>query len=382
MRILGRCGRVDLSSRVLAGAAALTVLISRPCVASSDPWESKPLIFSYLMRTEISEPRSTEIYECARRELYAVLGLTEAEIEKLNAIAEQEYLAFVMLKSGDMEGAVPTQRELPAPAIPAQLLAPLNEYAVGKIDWQSAVELIHAATDSSLAQLLGERYLKFREWIRSWWPEHQERIRLWLEGQASDFETAADAQSVYVFATQYIPNGGSRVREVALPDRYVKFANLGWCSSIPSAYARYYRCRAGYTVDLNRGNRNATRVRVDEVGPWNVDDNYWDNYPNLNSGAPRRLPAEFADDYSRVRPLRLREPESSAAFYEGYNSPVIQNNRAICTQVPPRRNDGRDQFCRRVTNPAGIDLSPAVAEELGLRYLENAWITVNTSRLP
>lgn len=32
-------------------------------------------------------------------------------------------------------------------------------------------------------------------------------------------------------------------------------------------------------------------------------------------------------------------------------------------------NDGKDQFGRIVTNPAGIDLTPAVAADLGLAYL-------------
>ncbi len=39
-------------------------------------------------------------------------------------------------------------------------------------------------------------------------------------------------------------------------------------------------------------------------------------------------------------------------------------------------NDGKDQFGRKVTNPAGIDLSDGIREELGLKYLENAWVQV------
>ncbi|MBT9260247.1 MAG: hypothetical protein KM310_10950 [Clostridiales bacterium] len=47
--------------------------------------------------------------------------------------------------------------------------------------------------------------------------------------------------------------------------------------------------------------------------------------------------------------LPLGKPEAQAAFYEGYNG-------------------GEDQFGRKVTNPAGIDLTPYVASQLGLGY--------------
>ncbi len=48
----------------------------------------------------------------------------------------------------------------------------------------------------------------------------------------------------------------------------------------------------------------------------------------------------------------------------------------------PRERRGRNQCCRGVTNPAGIDLSRRVAQELGLGPRENAWVIVITERLP
>jgi hypothetical protein len=50
-------------------------------------------------------------------------------------------------------------------------------------------------------------------------------------------------------------------------------------------------------------------------------------------------------------------PEAQAAYFYNYNN-------------------GEDSFGRIVTNPAGVDLTPAVAADLGLVYLQNDWVTV------
>lgn len=210
---------------------------------------------------------------------------------------------------------------------------------------------------------------------------HQRQLETWL---ISDYAPLADTPIVFVYATQYYPEDRCSV-EVALPDRFVKFANRGWCRNIPQDYRRYYRCPANprYTVDLIRGTRIVADVVVWEVGPWNENDNYWDNYYPDNANAPRHIPDNFADDYILLRPLNLGEPEAQAAYLAGYNSAMQQNRRYVCNQVPLQREQrGRDEFCRRCTNPAGIDLSPEAARQLGLRERENAWIMVVTERLP
>ncbi len=126
------------------------------------------------------------------------------------------------------------------------------------------MSIIHQATDKHLRELLGERYLLFREWIRKWFPRHIENLKKRLH---SDFKPQDDAFAVYVYATQYIPEDRCS-REVALPDKYVKFANRGWCRGIPSEYRRYYNCPANppYTVDLFRGLYFSGGVVVWEVG--------------------------------------------------------------------------------------------------------------------
>jgi hypothetical protein len=80
---------------------------------------------------------------------------------------------------------------------------------------------------------------------------------------------------------------------------------------------------------------------VKEVGPWNTNDNWWDK--------PRRR--------RMWNNLHRGLPEAEAAYYDSYNR-------------------GRDEFGRKVLNPAGIDLTPAVAYKLGLKKNKNAWIWV------
>ncbi len=57
------------------------------------------------------------------------------------------------------------------------------------------------------------------------------------------------------------------------------------------------------------------------------------------------------------RDLRRGTSEAHAAYYSNYNR-------------------GRDEFSRKVLNPADADLTRAAAAQIGLRRYENAWISV------
>ena len=164
-----------------------------------------------------------------------------------------------------------------------------------------------------------------------------------------------------VFATQYNPNTPGAV-EVAVPDKCVKFAALGNTSALSS-----HNCPAGYRLGLDsrvvvtRDNGQSVVFPVREVGPWNLDDNYWNFGPG--SSRPRRM---FAD-------LPPGLPEAQAAFQNGYNTvPNCLNLK----REPTGRPGPADQFGRCVLNPAGIDLSVAAASQLGLGHLQNDWVTV------
>lgn len=220
---------------------------------------------------------------------------------------------------------------------------------------KAAVEAVNARQKAVLAvvdketkEALGSQYPVFRAWIRTWWQEETTYRQNWIREQedaANNADAAIDRELVY--ATQYAGNSNF---EVALPDKYVKFANLGWTSNIPVSLRPCY-ANPPYMVNVYNAATNMTvlSVPVRDVGPWNEDDNYWDSA----SGSPsRRL----------FTSLAVGMPEAQAAYQNGYNG-------------------GKDQFGRTVLQPAGIDLALAVATQLGLSYNQNAWVWVRYSAL-
>ena len=126
-----------------------------------------------------------------------------------------------------------------------------------------------------------------------------------------------------VFATQY--NGYTRY-EVALPHRSLKE-------------------RGGFRVSIRRGGHRA-KAPVKEVGPWNIRDDYW----------------QARRHRDMWRNLPRCKPEAEAAYFDNYHR-------------------GRDQFGRKVLNPAGVDLTPRVAHRLGLKRYQNAWVHVRYPRM-
>ncbi len=171
---------------------------------------------------------------------------------------------------------------------------------------------------------------------------------------------AAGYATSRVFASQYNPTNPGSV-EVAVPDKCVKFAARRDTNNLAkSGCSSGYRLDLDYRVVVTRASGQSAALPVNEVGPWNVDDNYW-NQPG--AVRPRR---RFTD-------LPVGLPESEAAFQQDYNTKPCKNLNG----TPSGRSDGADQFDRCVLNPAGIDLSVAAAAQLGLGYLKNEWVTVS-----
>lgn len=205
--------------------------------------------------------------------------------------------------------------------------------------------------NKSLENLLGSKYESFGEWMTKWWVNEREYRKAWFKERNSGIGIQADIERISnIWATQYNPNT-SGAYEVALPDRYVKFANLGWWSDIPDDIEPNYDSPE-YTVNVYNPSTDlaANGVPVDEVGPWNTNDNYWDSADGTN---PRR----FGSD------LDLGYPAATAAFYDD-------------------RNDGKDQSGRTVLNPAGIDLTPGVASDIGFGTNVSGFVDVRYSDLP
>ena len=110
-------------------------------------------------------------------------------------------------------------------------------------------------------------------------------------------------------------------------------------AALPSRRMLASRGGHEYRVKVCHKGRCET-VPVWDVGPWNTKDDYW-NPPSV-----RQM---WSD-------LRRGQPEASAAYRYGYNG-------------------GRDQFGRRVANPAGIDLADGTFWD-ALGMVDNDWVTV------
>ena len=163
-----------------------------------------------------------------------------------------------------------------------------------------------------------------------------------------------------VFATQYNPLTPGSV-EVAIPDKCAKWAALGSTTNLkrfscPAAYA----VGGDYRVLIRRESGQTATIPVKDVGPWNIDDNYW---APAGSPRPRRM----------FTTLEQGKPQSQAAFYSQFNAVSDCQNLDGSSSG---KAGGADQFNRCVLNPAGIDLSPAAAAQLGLATYKNEWVTV------
>jgi hypothetical protein len=95
-----------------------------------------------------------------------------------------------------------------------------------------------------------------------------------------------------------------------------------------------------YSVRVCAANGRCAWAPVWDVGPWNTRDDYWN-------------PAAVRQSW---RDLPRGRPQAQAAYLSGHNG-------------------GRDQFGRRVANPAGIDLGDGTFWN-ALKLSDNSWVTV------
>lgn len=332
-----------------------------------DPWPSRPKL-SYLLLSQ--NPR--------------LVAETQGLVRSLN-LSPQELIALTWLalpEEARIKAAVAKLKSRDHSRPPSDL-----EVRAHNAEAQSIIQ----DADAGVRKVLGVRYPVFRTWIQGWW----ERELAWAETKNKrqqsipllaprsqvqrnpharftirrggstqvielavnktidlraqfDFSEPASADrtakartlndtACYPWASNYVPNPGTPDWQLSLPDKYVKFANRRW--PIPDAYAPYYN-NPDYSVMLCYPTTACTvspNVIVYDVGPWNEDDNYWDNERNP-TGNPRRL---FSD-------LQICRDEAWFAFYYGYNN-------------------GMNQFGDTVLNPAGIDLTLAVKQYIGMQ---------------
>ena len=185
-------------------------------------------------------------------------------------------------------------------------------------DYDERVRQAVARTKATIEAML-PAYLRhqLQVWVNAKW---QQEVQEYNAEPTATLQAASGGRNFRVFATQY---RGYTKYEVALPHRQLKF-------------------RGGYRIRIRNGGHRIS-VPIKEVGPWNIHDNYWDKRRDMWKNLPRG------------------KPEAEAAYYNNYNR-------------------GRDEFGRKVLNPAGVDLTPRAARKLGLRKYQNAWVSLSLPR--
>lgn len=281
-----------------AVAAGLALVLCAALGAATDTLPDKPVLSYLLDHTDLAAE-------------LADLGWSDDEVRTLEAV-----LAPVGFELGQLRRESDRRLRLG--------LAPDDEVA----DFNRRVREAMRSSRDDLRARLGElRWAELEVTAAALW-------QLERDESAARWDNVAGPYLAYtVFCTQY---AAETAWEIAIPDAFVKFANRDW--SYEPGYPDGY-----YGVRLTRDATVVEDVPVWDVGPWNIDDNYWNE--TGGNPRPRRL---FTD-------LPQGKPEAEAAFYDGYNG-------------------GLDQFGRVVLNPAGCDLAPDVAAALGLAYLENDWV--------
>jgi hypothetical protein len=262
----------------------------------------------------------------------------------------------------------------------------------------------------------------------------------WIQEHVANAQ-ALPAGTVLVWATSYtqrsLPNGLNAKRSpyAALPDAYLKFANWGLLSNIPSIYQPYYAPTGGtahWSVNVANasGSGSVANVLIADVGPWNEDDNWWDT-----NGTSTTLPANCPVSAMRVAPdatsnalvngicpngANLRRIyyyllyqhvglpffgsagyAPSGNFADGTAWPIAlaqycseaaagsKNNDGItCYSGTTRYNNTNGGWLRNntydagITNQSSIDLSPAIDKALGWVYPSSGLVQVTVGGLP
>ncbi len=182
------------------------------------------------------------------------------------------------------------------------------ESRISASDFDEKTKQAVAKTKSEVESLLPKgRADDLGPWVDEQWRAQTTRYQAASE---PTYRASSRGYSCRVWMSYYT---GLTRYEVALPHKKVKFSG-------------------GKRVKItNLKGSKQVRAPVSDSGPWNVRDNYW----------------RASKNRSMWKDLPRCTPEAHAAFFHDYNK-------------------GEDQFGREVGNPAGIDITPAVARRMGI----------------
>lgn len=263
----------------------------------------------------------------------------------------------------------------------------------------------------------------------------------WVNANMPTWIGALPLGNEIVWATSFtqtsLPDGLNPTTSpyVALPDAYLKYANWGEISLIPSIYQSFYAPGGTPThwmvnVALGGGMRITPNVLITDVGPWNEDDNWWD----LN-GTSATLPASCPVATALVAPdatsnalvdgvcpngghnlrrlyyyllyqhgglpfFQALHYKPSGSFRDGTAWPTAL--QLYCAESAGASINGDGMGCANTTgynanagawlrdgtanisiqNQSSIDLSPALDQALGWTYPSSGLVQVSIRGLP
>ncbi|HKH58291.1 MAG TPA: hypothetical protein VKA20_07145 [Rubrobacter sp.] len=249
-------------------------------------------------------------------ELEARFGLSERQVDEVLAATRRENRALAK-EFAESERVLAANKDLPKEKIKKKIAAS---------DYDERVAAAVSRTKGKIEAIVdGDQSASLEGWVDNQW--EQEVRAASTEDPATESAGTYTASAYYenglrcyVFATQYY---GNTRREVALPHQKLKFGRQP-------------------RIHIRRGSGGPTeKPRVQETGPWNIHDNYWARWKNR----------------TRFKRAGRCNPEAQEAYYHNFHR-------------------GRDEFGREVLNPAGIDVTPAVARGMNLKRYQNAWVYV------
>jgi hypothetical protein len=244
----------------------------------------------------------------------AHFGLSDRQVDEVLAATRLENRVLAQ-EFGESERVLAANKALPKKEIAKKIAAS---------DYDERVATAVARTKRRIEAIVPKDQRSDLEgWVDEQWDQEVQAASTEDFTASSETNTTSyhgDGILCKVFATQY--TGFTRY-EAALPHRNLKFDRQ------PRVHIR--RVSGGPRVG----------PKVKEVGPWNTYDNYW-------------MRKKYRTMFKRVPRCK---PEAQVAYYQNFN-------------------EGKDEFGRKVLNPAGIDVTPDVARDMGLEEYQNAWVYV------